>query len=226
MKMLIPSVLMVFTLSAFAGSEVSPIYVLAIQNAKPVSVALVRQAEYVAIPVTIVSEQKDPSIRLEEIRMAKRLVHEKATENKKFIIEDGPLSLSARPMSKSGFMASYSSYEQPSTANLAIMVALDPQAPDVFVAASEITRFINGLKFTEKTQCNLGQFQLAVADPEQHRGELLKLIAQDVRKTKEQMAVKGTLTVDGLQSPVFVRQLDETRVELLINYTVSLNWTE
>jgi len=36
---------------------------MAIQGVKPVSVALVRQADYVAIPITIVSEQKDPSQR-------------------------------------------------------------------------------------------------------------------------------------------------------------------
>ena len=141
------------------------------------------------------------------------------------MIKDGPFFLSARPASKMGFISSYSSYEQPSTANLNIMIPLDLQVPDVFAAASEITRFVNGIKFGEKTQCNLGQVQLAVADPEQHRAALLQLIA---RHPQDQGAngSKGNLSVDGLQSPVIVRQLDETKVELLLNYSLTLNWAE
>ena len=226
MEWMIPAVMIAAATTVFGGSEVSPIYVLAIHDAKPVSVALVRQADYVAIPVTIVSEQKEPSQRFDDIRAAKRLIQDKAKENKKIMIKDGPFFLSARPASKMGFISSYSSYEQPSTANLNIMIPLDLQVPDVFAAASEITRFVNGIKFGEKTQCNLGQVQLAVADPEQHRAALLQLIAQDIRKTKEQMGVKGNLSVDGLQSPVIVRQLDETKVELLLNYSLTLNWAE
>jgi len=203
--------------SVFAGSEISPIYVLAIHDVKPVSVSLVKQADFVAVPVTITSEQKEPLQRFDDIRTAKNLIRGKANENKKIVIKDGPLSLSARPTSKMNFLASYSSYEAPSTASINIMLPLAPQSPDVFSAAREITRFVNAIKFGEKTQCNLGQIQLAVADPEQYRPALLQLIAQDVRKTREQMGVKGNLTVEGLQSPVIVRQLDETRVELLMN---------
>ncbi len=45
--------------------------------------------------------------------------------------------------------------------------------------------FTSGLKFGGKTQCNPGQVQLDVADPEQPRATLLQLIVQDIRKTKE-----------------------------------------
>ena len=226
MKWIGTAAIMVTVATAFGGSEVSPIYVLALRDAKPVSVALVRPADYVAIPVSVVSEQKEPSQRFDDIRAAKRLIQETAKQNKKITIKDGPLSLSARPSSKMGFISSYSSYEQPSTANLTIMIPLEPQAPDVFAAAGEITRFVGGIKFGDKTQCNLGQVQLAVSDPEQHRASLLQLIAQDIRKTKELMGSKGTLAVEGLQSPVIVRQMDETKVELFLNYSVTLNGME
>jgi hypothetical protein len=226
MRRIATAVLIALATTAFGASEVSPIYILAIQDAKPVSVALVRQADYVAIPVTIQSDQKEPSRRFDDIRAAKRLIQDKAKESKKVIIKDGSLSLSARPMSNMSFISSYSSYEQPSTANLTIMIPLDPQAPDIFAAASEITRFVNGIKFADKTNCNLGQVQLAVGDPEQHRAALLQLVAQDIRRTKEQMGGKGSLTIEGLQSPVIVRQMDETRVELFLNYKVTLNGAE
>jgi hypothetical protein len=213
--------------TALGGSDVSAVYVLAIHDSKPVSVSLVRSADFVAIPLSIVSEQKDPSQRFDDIRAAKRLIQDKARENKKITLKDGPLSLSARPSSKMSFISSsFQSYEQPSAASLTIMLPLEPQAPDVFAVASEITRFITGIKFSEKTQCNLGQVQLAVSEPEQHRAALLQLISQDVRRTKEQMGGKGTLTVEGLESPVIVRQIDETKVELFLNYSVTLNGAE
>ncbi len=226
MRWTIATVMTIAAATVFADSGVSPTYILAIRDAKPVSVSLVRTADFVAIPMSIVSEQKEPAQRFDDIRAAKRLIQDKAKENKRLTIKDGPLSLSARPTSKMNFISSCSSYEQSSTANLTIMIALDPQAPDVFAAASEITRFVNGIKFAEKTQCNLGQVQLAVADPEQHRTALLQLIAQDMRRTKEQMGSKGTLAIEGLQGPVIVRQMDETKVEVFLNYAVSLNGAE
>jgi hypothetical protein len=222
MKWIVTAAMMATVATAFGGSEISPIYVLAIRDAKPVSVALVMPADYVAIPVSITSEQKEPSQRFDDIRAAKRLLQDAARQNKKITIKDGPVSLSARPSSKMSFVSSYSSYEQPSTANLTVLIPLEAQAPDVFAAASEAARFVSGIKFADKTQCLLGQIQLAVADPEHHRAALLQLIAQDIRKTKELMGTKGTLTVEGLQSPVIVRQMDETKVELLLNYAVTL----
>lgn len=228
MRWLMSALMVVAVTTAFAGSDAGPTYILAIRDVKPVAVSVVRAADVVAIPLSIASDQRDPVQRFEDIRGAKRLILDKARENKRLTIKEGPLSLSARPMSKLSLLsvASYSSYEQPSTASLTIMMSLDPQAPDVFAAAGEITRFMNSIKFAEKTQCSLGQVQLAVTDPEQHRAALLQLIAQDVRRTKDQMGIKGTFSIEGLQGPVIVRQMDEARVELFLNYSVTLNGAE
>ncbi len=40
------------------------------------------------------------------------------------------------------------------------------------------------------------------------------------------MGGKRTLAGDGLQPPVIVRQMDEAKVELLLNYTATLNGAE
>jgi len=58
------------------------------------------------------------------------------------------------------------------------------------------------------------------------RTMVLFMIATEAEKTREQMGIKGHFTVQGLQSPVIVREFDETRVELSLNYSVSLDWTE
>lgn len=226
MKWMVAVAMLIAVASASGGSEASQAYVLAIRDPKPVSVTLVKPADYVAIPVSIVSGQKDPVQRFDDIRAVKRLIEDTARQHKKITVKDGPLSLSARPSSKMSFISSLSSYEQPSMASLTLLIPLDPQAPDVFAAAGEITRFVGGIKCGDSGQCNLGQVQLAVADPEQHRAALLQLIAQDIRKTRELMGGKGTLTVEGLQSPVIVRQLDENKVELFLNYFVTLNGAE
>ena len=61
MKWLISTLVIAVAITVRAGSEVSPIYAIAVNTAKPVSVALIRQADYVSIPVSIVSEQKEPT---------------------------------------------------------------------------------------------------------------------------------------------------------------------
>ncbi len=226
MKRMILAVMLAAATTVFGGSEICSTVVLAITDAKPVSVALVRQADYVAIPVTILSDREEPTQRFDDIRTAKRLIQFKAKRDKKIILKDGPLSLSATPTSRKSFMSSCSSYNEPSMATLSLLIPLDSQTQDVFTAAGEITRFISTIKFDDGIRCHLGSVQLAVADPEQHRAALLQLIAQDIRKTKEQMGIKGNLTVEGLQSPVIVRQLDEAKVELLLNYSLTINWSE
>lgn len=225
MKTLIPPLLLAFAVTASGGPETGPEYVLASREARSVAVSIVRPADFVAVPISIVSDQKEQSLRFDDIRTAKRLIKEKANTGQRIIVKEGSLSLSASPGARSGH-ASVASGDAMPTAVLTLMVALDPQAPDVFAAAGEITRFMAGVKVGEKARCNLGQVQLAVADPEQYRTDLLKRITQDIRRAKELMGREGSLAVTGLESPVLVRQTDESNVELFLNYAVTLTELE
>ena len=63
---------------------------------------------------------------------------------------------------------------------------------------------------------------MAVADPEQQRPKLLKMIAEDVHRTREAMGGKGNVSIGGLQGPVLVRQADDRNVELFINYWMTV----
>jgi hypothetical protein len=107
MRRSIATAMVVAATTAFAGAGVRPVYILAVRDARPVSVSLVRTADFVAMPVSIVSEQKETARRFDDIRAAKRLIQDKAIANKGMTIRDGPLSLSARPVSK---MAAFSSF--------------------------------------------------------------------------------------------------------------------
>jgi hypothetical protein len=225
MKYLWLIMVFIFAMDISSGGEIVSTHVIASRESKPVSVGLIRQADYIVLPISISSDQKDPVKRIEDIRAAKILIQEKAKENKKIIIKDGPMNISTRPIKETSFFSSSSRYELPSSANINVMLPLEKENPNVFTMAVELTGFISSLKFKDKTTCEPEQIQLAVSDPEQYKSKLLEIIAKDVRKTSEAMGVKGHITVQGLESPVMVRELDEKQVELFQTYSVSIDWS-
>jgi hypothetical protein len=64
--------------------------------------------------------------------------------------------------------------------------------------------------------------QLAVENPEQYRTNVLGLIREEIKKTREALGPQAGFKVDGLESPVMVRQLDERNVALFLNYSLSV----
>ena len=59
-------------------------------------------------------------------------------------------------------------------------------------------------------------------NPEQYRAKLLGLIAQEITKARETLSGRGSVKLEGLESPVMVRQADDRNVELFLNYSFSI----
>ena len=202
----------------WAGS--SSLLVIAFSDRQYVSTVLRRQADYVAMPVSISSDQRDPIQRFAEIRDAKRLIQKKAEGNPDIVIHSGPVTLSAKPISKLSYISSYSGGS--SEADLHILVPFKGKNRDVFSCASMIRTFLNDITMPGKANIQLGSIQLAADNPEQYRTVLLQMISEDVAQTKEKMNTDGKVQVSGLESPVLVRQSDDENVDLFINYQLSV----
>ena len=195
-------------------------YVFAFTGSKSTAVSLEKDADYVSMPLSIQSNQRDPDTRFAEIKQVQNLIIAKAKDRDNIFIHKGPISLSPQPMSKLGSISSYS-YSPVSTAQFYVLAKLGDKS-DVYTCASRIRHFLNSITLPGKSEYALGQIQLAIANPEQFRHELLEKISQDVAFVKQAMQTSGTVSIMGLEQPVLVRQVDDQRVELFINYSTTM----
>jgi len=202
----------------WAGS--SSLLVIAFSDRQHVSTVLRQQADYVAMPISVSSDQRDPIQRFAEIRDAKRLIQKKAEGNPDVVIHSGAVTLSAKPMSKLSYISSYSGGS--SEADLHILVPFKGNNRDVFTCASMIRTFLNAITMPGKANIQLGSIQLAADNPEQYRPVLLQMISEEAAQTKEKLKADGKVQLSGLESPVLVRQSDDENVELFINYQLSV----
>lgn len=212
--------LSVLMISAPVWAGGSSLLVIAFSDRQLVSTVLRQQADYVAMPISISSDQRDPIQRFAEIRDARRLIQKKAEGKSDIVIHSGAVSLTARPLSKFSYLSSDSGGS--SEADLHILVPFKGKNSDVFSCASMIHTFLNDITMPGKANIQLGSIQLASDNPEQYRPVLLQMISEDVAKTEERLKADGTVQLSGLEGPVLVRQSDDTNVELFINYRLSI----
>ena len=83
---------------SFAGSSTN--FVIAFTGAKSTATSLLKKADYLSVPLTISSKQKDPSERFSEIRKAQDLILSQALKYPDLFVNKGTISLSPRPKSK------------------------------------------------------------------------------------------------------------------------------
>jgi hypothetical protein len=146
-----------------------------------------------------------------------------AEQNPKIMIHSGPVFLSGESESSFSLSKLSSGYDSYSVARLHILVPVGDGKPDVFAGGLAIKQFLAGVKLPDKVKCSLGQIQLAVDNPEQHRQEVLKAIAESIKQVRGVLAQDGEIQVMGLASPVMARQADDENIELFINYSLSLS---
>lgn len=176
-------------------------------------------ADYVAIPINIQNDSKDPLKRSEEIEKALRAVTERIRQHTDIAVKQGIISLS--PTDQGG--KSYSSYDSygGSSAQLYVLGALNPKI-NVFTVTKRIFQVVSGVQMTSGTKITFGKTALGLNDPENHRSQLLGLIAKSITETKKSLGLAGAVEVSGLESPVAVMQMNESEVVLFINYRLKI----
>jgi len=210
------------TLPAGAGisSGSGVLVVVALPEPRHVAVALPLPADFVSVPLNVISDQKNAALAYEESRQAIELISQKVKENGQIQISRGVVSLSQH---KSSFGISSGSWSQPAAAaEIYLLLPFTKERDNIFAAGAEAARFVESLHLPGKARCELGKLQLAVDNPEQYRAKVLGQITQEIRKTREAIAPSGSVKVDGLEGPVMVRQADDRNVELFLNYSLSI----
>jgi hypothetical protein len=205
--------------SQFAYASGSSSVVIAVgYNAQAPAARMQVLADYVAVPVIVQNDSKDPVKRGDEIEKALRAMAEKLAQHPDLKVMPGVVSLSNREKSKS-----YGSSEPDagSSARLYVLGSLK-QETSIFAVTKRIYQVVAAVPLAEGTRIVLGNTTLGVDDPEKYRNQLLGLMAKSVGDAKKSLSSTGAVDIDGLENPVTVMQLNDREVLLYINYRLRL----
>jgi len=179
------------------------------------SVKMQLRADYVAVPITIQNDAKDPLKRFDQIENALRAISDRVKQHVDLAVRFGVVSLSPREPAKA-----YSSSYESSGGSAAQLYVLGPLKADatVFTMAKRIHQVVTTVPVADGTKVLLGNTTLGMDDPERFRSQLLGLISKSAAEARKLLSASGPIEIEGLENPVAVMQVNESEVVLFINY--------
>ena len=202
----------------YAGSSY---FVVAMsRSSSSTSVKIEVAADYVVVPVSISSDDKDPLRNVENIQATKAKLTEAANKNPTIKVRYGVQSLSVSAREEATF-SSYSPASPPSTADIHLFVPLTKDK-DVFQVTRDIVAFLRSIPKPDQVRLRLGTTSLGLDNPEQYRDRLLPLIAKEVERARSAIGHSKSFEVSGMESPVLVMQQDEKNVVVFIPFRLKV----
>jgi hypothetical protein len=193
----------------------SVVVALGANSPRRVAVELVRPAEYVAVQLTLRGNGSDPAERFAAISAAKGKLAALVAQHPGWRLCDGATIVWTSDSS------SFSSSTAMDAAGLSVLAPLSADG-NLYSDAAAVTRTLLELKKESSLALDVRSIELALADPEQYRPQLLKLVADDAARTRDALAPGSELALSGLSSPVRARKLDDRTVALFMDYRIEL----
>lgn len=205
----------------FAGSL--SYLVIASKIQAPVAVTLEVAAEYVAVPISISSTEKDALRNLDNVQAMTAKLTDAAHKSPNIKLRQGLVSLSVAAGDGGGFLSSksYSSASTSSSASLYLVSALSKDR-DLFQVARELTSFAQSIPTPDQTRISFGATSLGIDSPERFRADLLALIRKDIEQVRGALGNPKSFEVSGLEVPVGVTQHDDRSLTLYIPYRLKV----
>ena len=204
---------------AWAGLN-SAVIVLPLENSRAApAVTIVQPADYLCAIVTLRTTSKDPDRQSSAMRESLQQITTAVERSSHFQLHQGPIRFAN--LNSSLYSSKAGSGPASLQTSLRILCPLVGNA-DVFESMRQLRRFIGTLTPADDTELAVATISLAVTEPEQYRARLLALIADQSRTIQQNFGAR-TIIIDGLQNPVVVRQVDDSNVELFVDYQLSAN---
>lgn len=215
MRAVLVALALLFPQPVEAGA--SSVVIAAAYNPNLPSARIQTRADYVAVPINVQSDAKDPLKRFDQIESALREISGRVKPHADLSVRFGVVSLSAQETSKS--LGSYASGS--STAQLYVLGALKPDAT-VFALAKRIHQVVAATPLSDGTRLSMGNTMLGMDDPEKFRPQLFGLISKSATEARKLLGANGPAEIDGLENSVSVTQVNESEVVVFINYRAKI----
>jgi hypothetical protein len=216
MKLLVAGLCLLAAAAPARAGLNSAIIVLPTETGKRApAVSIVQPADYLCAVVTLRSTAKDPERQSSGMRESLQRVRSAVEKSPRFQLHEGPVRFGESGTSYYSSKASGGTLQT----SLRILAPLQNGA-DVFETMKQLRQFVGAFSALQDTELSVASISLAVIEPEQLRERLLTLIADQSRTIQHSLGAR-VVTVDGMQNPVLVRQVDDANVELYIDYQMS-----
>jgi hypothetical protein len=228
-----------------ADAPANGVIVVPVENQRltPTAIALVQPADYVCATIEVTSRRKDTAGQVADIRETIDLLAKAVDKSPRLSLHTGPLRFSssentttARPpypasaadaaataarWAVSNFSNSSAAPSTPARLVVRILWKISAADHDTLDASATLRQFADTFKPAGQAEVRLARLALAVESPERQRQRLLQLIGDSADAMRKTFAASA-ISIDGLEGPVLVRQVDDTQVELFIDYKLSV----
>lgn len=185
----------------------------------PVTATLDAAADFVAVPISVTSNEKDPLRNMENVQALMEKLKGAVRKSPEIKLRQGTISLSVT-QGEEGF-SSYKSVGISSSSNLYLIAPLANDR-DVFQATREIIALAQSIPKQDQSRITFGATSLGIESPERFRTRLLALIQKEIGQVRSALGNSKLFEVSGLESPVVVMQSDDRNVVVYIPYRLKV----
>lgn len=213
--------LLAILMSVYGNCHAGSFVIASSKAPAPVAIALEVDAEYVAVPMTIYTSEKEALQSFDILKATTARIIESASKTATIKVRQGSVSLVVDQAEGGNFVASKSYGGSSSTARMYLTAALT-NGRDIFQVTREINAFAKTIVASDRSRITFGEAAMGIDAPERFKSQILGLIAKDSELARKTLGNQKQFEVSGLESPVMVLQLDDKRLVLYIPYKLKV----
>jgi len=191
-------------------------------NSGPAAIGITRSADYFVTPLYVSSDSRNRDERIEELfQMLDATLT--AANAQGIDIVAGRYKL--EPVTRQNMRElPLTGGNRPDTNRVQIYarIPLAGDDPSVRSTAAWIKQFVKGIPATGRSFVDIGTTGLAIDDPEQYRGDVVRHIAKEATSYAAMFGSGYGVSIDGLDGDLYWQQSSETEVFLYIEHSFNI----
>ncbi|MEZ5693719.1 MAG: hypothetical protein R3D99_07740 [Altererythrobacter sp.] len=183
------------------------------------AIGLTRKADFFVKPIYVSSDSRDAETRKEELLAMLRATIERA-ESDGLRLVAGNYKLTPVTLARVDEL-DITAGRRPDTSRVLVYVRIPVgSGPDSVKDADErIERFVKSIPVTGRSYIETGSTALAINNPQQYRGAVVKAIADESKRYAAMFGNDYGIEIRGLDSELYFKQASETEVFLYIQHS-------
>lgn len=185
-------------------------------------VTLSKRADFVIVELTVTSDTRDLSQRMDELRQALRNLENRSKGPISLRLKDDDAGL-VREFSLAAAMETLRGAGRPDTGQVEVLLRTAVSSTDTLEAIEKrISAFVQATPKPGRIELVEGDVELTLVDPEKHRPALLQQIAASGRAAVETMGDGYGASVSGLENRVAWQRSGDLDLTIFIPYDMSV----
>lgn len=192
------------------------------RNNEPSAIGVTRRADYFVTPLYVSSDSRDVDLRHEELyAMLGQLLDRAKAED--IDIVAGRYKLSPVTRDTMGELDKIAG-SRPDTSRVLVYarIPLAQAGGSVSETAERIAAFVKAVPVTGRSFIDVGTTGLAIDDPEQYRGAVVKHIAEESTRYAAMFGSGYGVEITGLAGDLYWQQAGETEIFLYIEHAFTI----